>query len=82
MFFFAFYQSGPTQGETLFVVEALLNCSSKSIKAADGDTPLPCGPDEKGEMQVRFTTEHTRTVVIDWHYKKVTKKLVRIINFA
>ena len=53
---FAFYQSGPTQGETLFVVEALLNCSSKSLKSADGDTPLPCGPDEKGEMQVRFNT--------------------------
>ena len=51
-----FYQSGPTQGETLFVVEALLNCSSKSLKSADGDTPLPCGADEKGEMQVRFTT--------------------------
>lgn len=45
-------KSGPTQGETLFVIEALLNCSSKSLKSADGDTPLPCGPDEKGEMQV------------------------------
>ena len=53
---FAFYQSGPMQGETLYVVEALLNCSSKSLKSADGDTPLPCGPDEKGEMQVRFNT--------------------------
>jgi len=33
-------------------VEALLNCSTKSIKSADGETPQPCGPDEKGEMQV------------------------------
>ncbi|CAH3186779.1 unnamed protein product, partial [Porites evermanni] len=45
-------KSGPTQGETLFVVEALLNCSSKSVKSADGETPQPCKPDEKGEMQV------------------------------
>ncbi|XP_073227309.1 exosome RNA helicase MTR4-like [Porites lutea] len=45
-------KSGPTQGETLFVVEALLNCSSKSVKSADGETPQPCRPDEKGEMQV------------------------------
>ncbi|XP_068727369.1 exosome RNA helicase MTR4-like [Montipora capricornis] len=45
-------KSGPSQGETLFVIEALLNCSSKSVKSADGDKPQPCGPDEKGEMQV------------------------------
>ena len=51
---FVFDQSGPSQGETLFVIEALLNCSSKSVKSADGDKPQPCGPDEKGEMQVRF----------------------------
>ena len=35
----------------LYVIEALLNCSPKTIKAADGDIPQPCGPGEKGEMQ-------------------------------
>ena len=30
-----------------------MNCSSKSVKSADGETPQPCRPDEKGEMQVR-----------------------------
>ncbi|PFX30767.1 Superkiller viralicidic activity 2-like 2 [Stylophora pistillata] len=44
--------SGPTQGETLYVLEVLLNCSSQPVKSADGDTPQPCRPDEKGEMQV------------------------------
>ena len=50
----SFFQSGLSQGETLFVVEVLLNCSNKSIKTANGETPQPCGPDEKGEMQVSF----------------------------
>ena len=45
-------QSGPTHGETLYVLEVLLNCSSQPLKSADGETPQPCGPDEKGEMQV------------------------------
>lgn len=45
-------KSGPTQGETLYVLEVLLNCSSQPVKSADGDTPQPCRPDEKGEMQV------------------------------
>ena len=35
-------------------MEVLLNCSTKSIKTANGETPQPCGPDEKGEMQVSF----------------------------
>ncbi|XP_074611941.1 exosome RNA helicase MTR4-like [Acropora palmata] len=45
-------KSGPVKSEPLYVIEALLNCSSKSVKSADGETPMPCGPDEKGEMQV------------------------------
>lgn len=45
-------KSGPTHGETLYVLEVLLNCSSQPLKSADGETPQPCGPDEKGEMQV------------------------------
>ena len=56
-----YFQSGPSNSEPLYVIEALLNCSSKSIKSADGDTPLPCGPDEKGEMQVSillYACEH------------------------
>ena len=47
-----YLQSGPVKSEPLYVIEALLNCSSKSVKSADGETPVPCGPDEKGEMQV------------------------------
>ncbi|XP_015775447.1 PREDICTED: superkiller viralicidic activity 2-like 2 [Acropora digitifera] len=47
-----YLQSGPVKSEPLYVIEALLNCSSKSVKSADGETPMPCGPDEKGEMQV------------------------------
>ncbi|XP_032241598.2 exosome RNA helicase MTR4 [Nematostella vectensis] len=39
-------------GDTLYVLEVLLKCSPKAIKSADGDIPKPCGPDEKGEMQV------------------------------
>ena len=40
-------------GETLYVVEVLLKCSSKTVKAADGEVPKPCSSDEKGEMQVK-----------------------------
>ena len=38
--------------ETLYVVEVLLNCSKSTKKMATGEVPLPCKPDEKGEMMV------------------------------
>eukprot|EP00794_Sanderia_malayensis_P007825 gene7825-8674_t len=38
--------------ETLYVVEVLLNCSKSTKKMATGEVPMPCKPDEKGEMMV------------------------------
>ncbi|XP_031551910.1 exosome RNA helicase MTR4-like [Actinia tenebrosa] len=45
-------KSGASIGDTLFVIEVLVKCSTRTIKSADGDIPQPCGVGEKGEMQV------------------------------
>ena len=63
-------------------MEALLNCSSKSVKSADGETPQPCGPDEKGEMQVRycqssFTHKLTHcSLTKNWIFQNAAKLIV------
>jgi hypothetical protein len=41
--------------ESLYVMEVLVNCSSKPTKTATGSIPNPCPPGEKGEMQVRYS---------------------------
>ena len=38
--------------EPIYVVEVLLYCAKTTKKLAGGEVPLPCKPDEKGEMQV------------------------------
>eukprot|EP00112_Aurelia_sp_Birch-Aquarium-sp1_P005103 Seg158.5 transcript_id=Seg158.5/GoldUCD/mRNA.D3Y31 product="Exosome RNA helicase MTR4" protein_id=Seg158.5/GoldUCD/D3Y31 len=48
-------QKGGSAGfanETLYVVEVLLNCSKSTKKMATGEVPLPCKPNEKGEMMI------------------------------
>ena len=63
-------------------MEALLNCSSKSVKSADGETPQPCRPDEKGEMQVRycqasFTHKLTHcSLTKNWIFQNAAKLIV------
>ena len=46
------FQPSASSDEALYVVEVLLYCSKSHKKLAAGEVPLPCKPDEKGEMQV------------------------------
>ena len=60
-------------------MEALLNCSSKSVKSAAGDTPQPCGPDEKGEMQVSFPVIYIFMVSVSEFVEAVSKVILLIL---
>ncbi|XP_065657387.1 exosome RNA helicase MTR4 isoform X2 [Hydra vulgaris] len=45
-------KQGSVLDEPIYVVEVLLYCAKTTKKLAGGEVPLPCKPDEKGEMQV------------------------------